>query len=160
MAETDSYRNTTVNRTRTLLAALGAVILAAGCTAGSSAGEQAQKNNAAAEAEIAAVDADARRAAGVWEGVIPAADCPGIRVALYVRATGTYTRIDSYLERNLSTVEDGRWTLKGDRLQLTPLDAKKSVRWAEIEGNKMHLTDMSGKRIEGALAENYVLTRS
>lgn len=139
----------------TLLAALGAVILAAGCAAGVGNPERTTSDGQmqiSTEAE--------RAASGVYEGVIPAADGPGIRVALYVRAVGTYTRIDTYLEKNLTTVEDGRWTVKGNRIQMTPLDPKKPIRWAERDGNELRLMDIEGNPITGALADNYVLRKN
>ena len=33
---------------------------------------------------------------GVYEGVLPCADCSGIRTELYVRAKGSYTRVSHY----------------------------------------------------------------
>lgn len=153
--QTTAEKSSSTPPKHTLLAALGAVILAAGCAAGvgnPTTDQTSGTTQISTEAE--------RAAAGVYEGVIPAADGPGIHVALYVRAVGTYTRIDTYLERNLTTVEDGRWSVKGNRIQMTPLDPKKPIRWAERHGNELHLMDMNGNPITGALAENYVLRKN
>lgn len=139
----------------TLLAALGAVILAAGCAAG-----VGNPDRTTSDGQMQISTEAERAASGVYEGVIPAADGPGIRVALYVRAVGTYTRIDTYLEKNLTTVEDGRWTVKGNRIQMTPLDPKNPIRWAERDGNELRLMDIEGNPITGALADNYVLRKN
>ena len=139
----------------TLLAALGAVILAAGCATG-----VGNPDRTTSDGQMQISTEAERAASGVYEGVIPAADGPGIRVALYVRAVGTYTRIDTYLEKNLTTVEDGRWTVKGNRIQMTPLDPKKPIRWAERDGNELRLMDIEGNPITGALADNYVLRKN
>ena len=139
----------------TLLAALGAVILAAGCAAG-----VGNPDRTTSDGQMQISTEAERAASGVYDGVIPAADGPGIRVALYVRAVGTYTRIDTYLEKNLTTVEDGRWTVKGNRIQMTPLDPKKPIRWAERDGNELRLMDIEGNPITGALADNYVLRKN
>ena len=46
-----------------------------------------------------------QKAAGVYAGELPCADCSGIRTTLYLRANGVYTRISEYVGRD--TFEDG-----------------------------------------------------
>ena len=51
-----------------------------------------------------------QKAAGVYAGELPCADCSGIRTTLYLRANGVYTRISEYVGRD--TFEDGgQWTI-------------------------------------------------
>lgn len=44
---------------------------------------------------------------GVYEGVLPCADCSGIRTELYVRAKGSYTRVSHYEGKEGSWEEAG-----------------------------------------------------
>ena len=44
---------------------------------------------------------------GVYEGVLPCADCSGIRTELYVRAKGSYTRVSHYEGKDVSFEEAG-----------------------------------------------------
>jgi len=58
---------------------------------------------------------------GPYEGVLPCADCPGIRTELTLRrkaagwAEGTYRLVETYLDRGQPQVTQGEWTtLRGD----------------------------------------------
>jgi uncharacterized lipoprotein NlpE involved in copper resistance len=58
---------------------------------------------------------------GPYEGVLPCADCPGIRTELTLRrkaagwAEGTYRLVETYLDRGSPQVTQGEWTtLRGD----------------------------------------------
>ncbi|EJW99252.1 lipoprotein, partial [gut metagenome] len=46
---------------------------------------------------------------GLYEGILPAADCPGIRTTLNLRADKTYHRTSNYLERAVILEEHGQW---------------------------------------------------
>ena len=50
--------------------------------------------------------------------------------------------------------------MKGNRIQMTPLDPKNPIRWAERDGNELRLMDIEGNPITGALADNYVLRKN
>ena len=49
---------------------------------------------------------------GVYEGVLPCADCSGIRTELYVRAKGSYTRVSHYEGKDVSFEEAGVWRVE------------------------------------------------
>ena len=49
---------------------------------------------------------------GVYEGVLPCADCSGIRTELYVRAKGSYTRVSHYEGKEGSWEEAGVWRVE------------------------------------------------
>lgn len=49
--------------------------------------------------------------AGLYEGVLPCADCPGIKTRLTLRRDGSYELVTEYLERPLPPrTESGRFT--------------------------------------------------
>jgi heat shock protein HslJ len=119
-----------------------------------------------------AADADAREAApdsahnarnaldwaGVYRGVLPCADCPGIETVVTLAADGTYRAQSRYLERDVEpTVERGRftWNAAGDTITLA---GDRPARYFVGENRLIRLA-LDGSRITGGLAEHYVLTR-
>lgn len=109
---------------------------------------------------------------GVYEGVIPCADCSGIRTALYVRAIGSYTRVSHYMGTNGAFEEGGRWHVDDTRLDgrfneadgtvvvFEPLSAKDHKWYGLVSGKQMKLLDHEGNIVEGALADFYVLEKN
>lgn len=107
--------------------------------------------------------------AGVYEGMLPCADCSGIRTAIYVRANGTYTRTSTYVGaegkdgREAAFEEAGAWErLEGKRpvLRFTPA-GEGGERWeAELRKGGMRLLDREGHPVEGPLAKFYELRKS
>lgn len=86
---------------RTLMAtAVAAAALAlAGCNAHTNDDvAKADNTNTTQTTQTAsATPTTAQQNAGVYSGVLPAADCEGIRTTLYIRPDGTYTRISEYI---------------------------------------------------------------
>lgn len=95
--------------------------------------------------------------AAVYEGTLPAADGPGIRTTLYLRANGTYTRISDYIDRNFTDAEDGRWKQEGRILIMTPA-SDEPYRLA-AEEKSVRFLDRDGNDITGPLAPLYVLKK-
>lgn len=95
--------------------------------------------------------------AGTYSGVIPAADCPGIRVTLNLRADGTYDKSMVYLERNVApfkTQGTFTWLRDGLRISLVPDNEKYFV----AEG-KVILLKPDGRKVTGPLAQHYELKK-
>jgi len=96
---------------------------------------------------------------GTYRGVLPCADCPGIETVITLTADGTYLRTVRYLER-----EDGyrrdqgefEWNEAGSAITLG--GGENSQRY-QVGENRLFFLDRQGHRIEGALAENYVLVK-
>jgi len=71
---------------------------------------------------------------GYFEGTLPCADCPGIRMALWVRDDSTYVKQAVYMDRDsLPFGTIGRWHVQGDRLVLRD-DAGSEQGFASTEG--------------------------
>ena len=137
-------------RSGTALTALllsGVMLAAAGC---------AQKNAATQTAAAA----ELRALSGVYEGMLPCADCAGIRTALYLRAVGTYTRVSHYEGTDGAFDEGGSWRLEKDRIVFTPAAAKDETWTARPIPNGLRLLDREGEEVEGPLAPMYDLRRN
>jgi len=128
----------------------------------------AKDSNPAASATVADTDsagsADSSRNTldwpGSYEGVMPCADCEGIRTRLILGADLSYSISREYLDKNpITYVDSGRftWSAAGDRIVLdSGEDGPNS--WLVGE-NRLFQLDMDGQRINGTLANNYILLK-
>lgn len=97
--------------------------------------------------------------AGVYQGVLPCADCPGISTVVYLNEDGTYNLQTQYLERSDSVHHESgtfEWNQAGGKITLL---ASGNRRFLVGENQIIHL-DMEGNRIEGDLAPHYVLKKA
>ena len=97
---------------------------------------------------------------GLYKGTLPCADCEGIEVSLAIQEDGAYYRSMLYKGKSPDPVmERGKfqWNTTGNyiRLQLP----NSLVQWYQVGENVLYHLDGNGKRIEGDLAEMYVLTK-
>ena len=100
------------------------------------------------------------KVAGLYEGVIPAADCPGIKIELMLRDNGRYTMNSEYLERDISFSESGGYSVSGDTVSLSTTDGD-AFRYRFLKsGGNLRMLDAGGHTIDGFLKDNYTLTRS
>ena len=92
-----------------------------------------------------------QKAAGVYAGELPCADCSGIRTTLYLRANGVYTRISEY---------GGQWTIdeKGV-VTMTPAVKGGQPSLARVEEGAVRLLNADGDAVEGPMADLYVLKK-
>ncbi|GHU60626.1 hypothetical protein FACS189445_0450 [Spirochaetia bacterium] len=96
---------------------------------------------------------------GVYRGVIPAADGPGINVEITLNNDGTYSMGYQYIDRGGEVfTESGTFTWN-DAGSAIMLDVKDMPPHYQVGENRLFQLDMSGKRITGALADNYVLEK-
>lgn len=155
--------------TRTLLTRASRAVLVAGAIAFLAGCAQKGEMNSRTGAETGSSVAkttetgypkDCLRLPGVYEGVIPAADGPGIRVTLYLRAVGTYTMTEHYIGRNFTTSSGGDWSTHADRVALDPITEKNPARLLRIEAGALRFLDLEGDFIDGPLSEHYVLRKS
>ena len=97
--------------------------------------------------------------AGVYTGIIPCADCPGIDTSITLLEDGTYQRSVQYLERDeRPRFDQGRfvWNDAGGVVTLM-VDDKPGQRYKVGENVLFHL-DQDGNVITGGLAANYRLS--
>ena len=102
------------------------MILAAAAVALASCGGNAPRRSA--QQETGAFKPDIHNAEtsldyrGTYQGVLPAADCPGIETTLTLKPDGTYSLHEEYLERDARFDAEGAYTLHGNLLTLEGSD--------------------------------------
>jgi copper homeostasis protein (lipoprotein) len=127
--------------------------------------ETAEKSSQASEKKSPPVDPEHNSQnsldwPGLYKGTLPCADCEAIEVTLAIQEDGAYYRSMHYLGKSPDPVmERGKfqWNTTGNyiRLQLP----NSLVQWYQVGENVLYHLDNDGKRIEGDLAEMYVLTK-
>lgn len=149
---------------RTLMAtAVAAAALAlAGCNAHTSddVAKAETTNSAQASTTTPANLTTAQQNAGVYSGVLPAADCEGIRTTLYIRPDGTYTRISEYI--GADTFEEGGTWKTDDKgvTHMKPANNKDPEWLMDFEETEVILLDPEGNPVKGPLADHYKLKKN
>lgn len=112
--------------------------------------------------EVSPSGVDARTAkntpgwAGTYSGMLPCADCNGIETLLTLNPDDTYRLRSTYLGRDARVFEEtGRFTWRPDG-HTVELDGAEP-RLFQVADGKLFSLDREGKRVEGALADKYVL---
>ena len=95
--------------------------------------------------------------AGVYKGVFPAADCPGIETTLTINADKTFTQHSSYIDRNTSFDEKGTYTIQGNILTLK--SDKGEISYYKVEENKIRKLNADKEVVTGELADYYILSK-
>lgn len=95
---------------------------------------------------------------GTYQGVLPCADCPGIKTVLTLTPDLEFTKQTRYLERG-DTVFTDKGTFAWDRSgQIITLDNEPSEKYFVGE-NRLWMLDDKGNKITGSLAENYIMEK-
>jgi len=93
---------------------------------------------------------------GTYNGILPCADCEGIKTQIELNADLTYTLKTQYFGKNDSIYRETgkfKWNDTGGSITLN-----NSIKQNYLVGeNVLFYLDKNGKRIEGDLAENYKL---
>ncbi|MCJ8165215.1 copper resistance protein NlpE N-terminal domain-containing protein [Pontibacter sp. E15-1] len=100
---------------------------------------------------------------GRYTGVLPCADCAGIRTVLTLNQDLTYTQEAQYLGKGQEVYKDSgsfAWDKTGSRIVLSSDSISTAPEAYKVEENALVRLDRSGKRIQGALAEKYVLKKA
>jgi len=96
---------------------------------------------------------------GVWRGVIPCADCPGINYSLSLNEDNTFEETMIYQERDVDPyTRTGTWQIANGILKLRSNDTT-STQFDMSIGGELHMLDQEGKRINSSLADNYKLRK-
>ena len=104
---------------------------------------------------------DLTSVAGTYEGTLPAADCPGIKTVLTLKADSTYQFTSDYIDR-----KDGHDEFSGIYKMLAngvvmitrPSSGENSFYKVKDE-HSLIMTDSLGNEPEGEIAKHYVLTK-
>lgn len=118
------------------------------------------KHNATSE-EISHTAIKARDHIGLYQGVLPCSDCEGIETSLYLMANNAYllTKVYMGLEDNRAYKNIGDFSWNDDGTTVTLSNIEGAPNQFIVEDTRAIQLDMEGKRIEGELAEKYILTK-
>lgn len=104
---------------------------------------------------------DIKAFAGLYAGLLPCADCPGIDTSIAFTPEGTYSMSETYqADGGGSFVSKGTWTVRedGKTVLLDPEDKEERDRWYEVvSANELRTLDRDGKAIDSKL--DYSLRR-
>lgn len=96
---------------------------------------------------------------GTYQGVLPCADCPGIKTVLTLTPDLEFTKQTQYLERGDSIFTD-KGTFAWDKTgQIITLNDEPSEQYFVGE-NRLWKLDDRGNKITGVLAEKYILEKA
>lgn len=97
---------------------------------------------------------------GMYQGLFPCADCPGIEVNLRLRQDSSFIETFLYQDSNgISATEQGRWERKDSLLiLLVPPNQQKTAYWIKTDSTLVML-QQDKKEIRGPLAAFYILAK-
>ena len=98
---------------------------------------------------------------GTYQGVIPCADCTGIKTSLTLMDTGEFSRTLTYLGKEDPVRPDSgtfQWDETGSKITINPTEGEPQM-YMVGENILFHL-DREGNRVTGELAANYQLTKN
>ena len=104
---------------------------------------------------------DLAAVSGTYEGTLPAADCPGIKTVLTIKADSTYKLQQDYIDKKNGHDEaSGVFkVLDGKRLMLVRPSSGEQTYYKVKDNNSIVMTDSLGVEPEGETAKLYVLKK-
>lgn len=100
---------------------------------------------------------------GTYSGVLPCADCEGIRTTLLLNGNQTYVLRTSHGSNESSPNEQKgsfEWTRDGNAINLKGVDGKTAPTVYAVGENTLLPLDGEGKKITGAVADKYRLQKT
>lgn len=95
---------------------------------------------------------------GTYEGVLPCADCEGIKNTLTISQDNKYHLTQEYINKNLVAKDSGIFTWDTDGGKIT-LESKDNGFTYKVGEGRLFQLDMDGNEIDGALKDHYILTK-
>lgn len=104
---------------------------------------------------------DLATVSGTYEGTLPAADCPGIKTVLTIKADSTYQLQQDYIDKKNGHDEaSGVFkVLDGKVLMLVRPSSGEQTYYKVKDNNSIVMTDSLGVEPEGETAKLYVLKK-
>ena len=98
---------------------------------------------------------------GTYEGILPAADCEGIRTALTLNNDNTYVVRSEYIgEKDAIFESKGSYHfINGRLMELAQSSSNEKSYYKILDGSKVMLSDKEGTVNQGVLAEYYILKK-
>ncbi len=98
---------------------------------------------------------------GTYQGIIPCADCEGIKTSITLMNQGKFSRTRTYLgEEETSRIDEGTftWDPTGSKITLLPPEGEPQM--YQVGENILFHLDQDGNRITGDLADKYQLMKN
>ncbi|RZJ28311.1 MAG: META domain-containing protein, partial [Flavobacterium sp.] len=97
---------------------------------------------------------------GTYKGTLPCADCSGVETSLELTEDFNYTLTTKYKGKSDKPVETkGTFRWSNDETSIVLENIKNAPNRFLVADNSLTQLDMSGKKIEGKLASNYILKK-
>lgn len=97
---------------------------------------------------------------GTYKGTLPAADCPGIKTVLTIKADSTYSLTSDYInQKNGHSEESGIYHKNGDVIELVTPSSGDKTYYKVKDANSIIMTDSTGAEPQGETAKMYILTK-
>lgn len=138
-----------------LLLAVTMIIVTSGCLGHGKKNRQRENNSI-----TGIVNSRNKDYYGIYEGILPCADCSGIKTTLRINSDTTYDLQSEFLgEENRIFEESGVYNMIGENIieLVTPSSGVKT--YYKILDDAVVLSDSMGTFNNGGLAEQYVLKR-
>jgi len=97
--------------------------------------------------------------AGIYAGVIPAADCPGISVVVILSANDTYKITYQYIDRDDKLFVFTGTFSRDTASKLITLNSRELPAYYRVGPQSLIQLDMEGKEIKGEFAKMYILRK-
>ena len=97
--------------------------------------------------------------AGMYMGIIPAADCPGIAVVVILNAEGKYKITYQYIDRGVEVFPYAGTFTWDEKTKIITLDSRDLPRYYKVDKNGLTQLDKDGNEIKGNLADLYKLRK-
>lgn len=142
---------------------VGALAVLSSCTEKKTTANATDKDSTSV-VDITATDdnyVDLAAVSGTYEGTLPAADCPGIKTVLTIKADSTYQLQQDYIDKKNGHDEaSGVFkVLDGKRLMLVRPSSGEQTYYKVKDNNSIVMTDSLGVEPEGETAKLYVLKK-
>lgn len=142
---------------------VGALTVLSSCTEKKTTANATDKDSTSVVDTTATDDnyVDLAAISGTYEGTLPAADCPGIKTVLTIKADSTYQLQQDYIDKKNGHDEaSGVFkVLDGKRLVLVRPSSGEQTYYKVKDNNSIVMTDSLGVEPEGETAKLYVLKK-
>ena len=142
---------------------VGALAVLSSCTEKKTTANATDKDSTSVVDTTATDDnyVDLAAVSGTYEGTLPAADCPGIKTVLTIKADSTYQLQQDYIDKK-NGHDDASVVFKvldGKRLMLIRPSSGEQTYYKVKDNNSIVMTDSLGVEPEGETAKLYVLKK-
>ena len=96
---------------------------------------------------------------GTYTGILPCADCEGLKTTIILNSDKSYEIDEEYLGKKVTNKTNGRpWIVKDDIVTLDSMKNSKPVKY-KIEDNSIVQLDANGNKMTGPMADKYILKK-